>query len=253
MGMFPVQAMFGPLASKTFDAVVDEWDPIEVEVSDKDGEMVQLPFKIGSLQLPMITYKAEYTQGVAKLGQVIKEYYDDRQEQIFPIVSCGETIDAIGYGTQIQDTLAELGCPGYYFTHRSGETCKRYDEYGKPELLNHVAAAKALGKKVVFIAVGGGVNGNCIGLVAAMAGADFVEVPTTPMHYNDATTSAKKAFSLVVDGKILSKNILGAFYLPRLVFCINDCLLTCSSSSVHATVGEATKTMNAWDCRLQSG
>jgi len=37
------------------------------------------------------------------------------------------------------------------------------------------------------------------------------------MHYNDATTSAKKAFSLVIDNRILSKNILGAFYIPELI------------------------------------
>jgi len=104
--------------------------------------------------------------------------------------------------------------------------------------------AKNAGKRVVLIAVGGGVNGNCSGLIAALTGADFIEVPTTPMHYNDATTSAKKAFSLVVDDVILSKNILGAFYLPQLVFCINETLLTINSANAHATVGEATKTMN---------
>merc|ERR1712048_786613 len=96
----------------------------------------------------------------------------------------------------------------------------------------------------VIIAVGGGVNGNSIGLIAAITGADFIEVPTTPMHFNDATTSAKKAFSLVVDDMILSKNILGAFYLPKLVFCVNEMLLTSSSANVHATIGESTKTMN---------
>jgi len=96
----------------------------------------------------------------------------------------------------------------------------------------------------VVLAVGGGVNGNSIGLVAAITGSDFVEVPTTPMHYNDATTSAKKAFSLVVEDRILSKNILGAFYLPKLVFCASEILLTSSSASIHATVGESTKTMN---------
>lgn len=69
-------------------------------------------------------------------------------------------------------------------------------------------------------------------------------MPTTPLHYNDATTSAKKAFSLVLNGKILSKNLLGTFYLPRLVFCINETLLTCSSASIHSTVGECTKTIN---------
>merc|ERR1712038_1511986 len=96
----------------------------------------------------------------------------------------------------------------------------------------------------VILAVGGGVNGNCIGLIAALTNCDFFEIPTTPMHYNDAVTSAKKAFSLVINDRIMSKNILGAFYLPQMAFCVNEWLLTISSASAHATVGEATKTMN---------
>merc|ERR1719343_618207 len=147
---------------------------------------------------------------------------------MFPVVAGGETVDALGY------------C----FSHASGESNKKPEAYGSPELLEVITAAKRKNKRVVVIAVGGGVNGNTMGTVAAMIGADFVEVPTTLMHYNDATTSAKKAFSLVRDGQILSKNILGTFYLPQLVFCISETFLTLCPNSVHAAVGEATKTMS---------
>merc|ERR1712137_508239 len=57
-------------------------------------------------------------------------------------------------------------------------------------------------------------------------------------------TSAKKAMSLVINDRILSKNILGAFYLPKLAFCLNETLLTISSANAFATVGESCKTMN---------
>jgi len=130
------------------------------------------------------------------------------------------------------------------FNHKSGETYKRYDNYGTDRLFATINKAKSGTAPPVILAVGGGVNGNCIGLIAALTNCDFIEVPTTPMHYNDAVTSAKKAFSLVVNDKILSKNILGAFYLPQLAFCINEWLLTISSANAHAAVGEATKTMN---------
>ena len=49
-------------------------------------------------------------------------------------------------------------------------------------------------------------------------------------------------WSHIVTEIILSKNILGAFYLPKLAFCVNEWLLTISSSNAHAAVGEATKT-----------
>jgi 3-dehydroquinate synthetase len=243
MGMFPVRAVFGPLASKTSSAQVAGWQPVEVpEAYDEDEkDAVLLPFKIGGLDLPMVTHTGAYHDAIATLASALAADYAD-EGGYFPIVSCGETCDALGYGADVLDSLGEPF--NYLFVHRSGETYKRYDEYGRPELLRKIATAKEIGRRPVIIAVGGGVNGNCIGLIAALTGADFIEVPTTPMHYNDATTSAKKAFSLVKDDVILSKNILGAFYLPRLVFCVNDMLLTISSANAHATVGEACKTMN---------
>jgi len=192
----------------------------------------------------MLTWTGEYHNGVKDLAKRVKAYFSDKCDDFYPVVSCGETVDRLGYGADISHALAEAGHPGWYFPHKSGETYKRYDVYGDEVLLNEIKAAREAGKRIVMIAVGGGVNGNSTGLLASLTGADFIEVPTTPMHYNDATTSAKKAFSLVVDDVILSKNILGCFYLPKLVFCVNESLLTISSASAHATVGEACKTMN---------
>jgi len=241
MGLCPVAKVFGPLPSRTLQATIADWDPVK---PNTDEHTVQLPFKIGGLTLPMLTYTAAYEDGVEALASRLTEHYFSRGEELFHVVSCGETVDKLGYGADISAALSRSGHDGFYFPHRSGESFKRHDVYGDATLLRQIMKAKHAGKRVVMIAVGGGVNGNCSGLIAALTGADFIEVPTTPMHYNDATTSAKKAFSLVVDDVILSKNILGAFYLPQLVFCINETLLTINSANAHATVGEATKTMN---------
>ena len=111
---------------------------------------------------------------------------------------------------------------GMLFAHKSGETYKRYDNYATDCLLATINNARNGIAPPVILAVGGRVSRNCIGLIAAMTNVAFIGVPTTPMYYNDAVTSAKKAFSLVVDDKILSKNILGAFYLPQLAFCVNE-------------------------------
>eukprot|EP00308_Calcidiscus_leptoporus_P024742 CAMPEP_0119401708 /NCGR_PEP_ID=MMETSP1334-20130426/142511_1 /TAXON_ID=127549 /ORGANISM="Calcidiscus leptoporus, Strain RCC1130" /LENGTH=608 /DNA_ID=CAMNT_0007425631 /DNA_START=51 /DNA_END=1875 /DNA_ORIENTATION=+ len=247
MGLCPVKALFGPLPDRSFTAPLAPWRPMFLEPS-AGAPMTLLPFKIAGLSLPMITYTGQYDDGIAALAAHITAFYGrgggggtpTAATPFFPIVSCGETVDRLGYA---DDLLRALG-GGFYFSHRSGETYKRYSEYATPSLLGQVAAAKAAGKVVLMIAVGGGCNGNATGVVAAMTNSDFLEVPTTPLHYNDATTSAKKAFSLVVDDKILSKNLLGTFYLPRLVFCINETLLTSHTASIHSTVGESTKTMN---------
>ena len=249
MGLSPVKAVFGSLSPRTFRAELRPWDPIYIEPRASDP-MLKLPFRIAGLSLPMITYNGQYSDGIAELAERIVSYYaarsptGERQAACFPVISCGQTVDALGYGADLLAALTERGCAGFYFTHRSGETYKRYSEYAPAELLGQIACAKRAGKTVVFVAVGGGCNGNATGVVAAMTNSHFIEMPTTPLHFNDATTSAKKAFSLIVDDKILSKNLLGTFYLPRLVFCINECFFTCNTASIHSAVGESTKTMN---------
>lgn len=251
MGMFPLKAAFGPLASTAFTKTIADWTPVDLapvhENEDPRHASVHLPFKIGALTVPMLTHNGAYKDAVDGLGQLLEEHYG---EDYLPIVSCGETNDALGYGQDILDNLRARAAAkgraldGYYFHHPSGESHKSWEYYGTPELFAQISAAKARGVPAVVIAVGGGVNGNCIGLIAACTDSHLVEVPTTPMHYNDATTSAKKAFSLVRGGKILSKNIMGAFYIPRLVYCISETFLTLSSASAHSAVGEACKTMN---------
>jgi len=243
MGMFPIKAVFGALHDKTVVQAIDEWYPVDLSpyINHPDQTAhpaVQLPFKIGALTLPMLTHKGDYANSL----DAIRDLLQRQHGEYFPIVSCGQTCDALGYGRDLLEALGQKD--GMYFNHPSGETNKRWECYADEDLFASIAKAKRSGLPIVVIAMGGGVNGNCIGLVAALANVHLVEVPTTVMHYNDATTSAKKAFSLVKNNKILSKNIMGAFYIPSLVFCIAETFITLSSASVHASVGEATKTMN---------
>jgi 3-dehydroquinate synthetase len=239
MGKFTVHTMFGDLPTKNVNEAVKQWQPVDITTAKEEANTVELPFKIGGLTLPMLTHNGTCEEALKSLSNMLDEKYP---KGYTPIVSCGETCDALGYGQDLLDALDQED--GMLFSHKSGETYKRYDQYGSKELFDLINRAKRSTAPAVILAVGGGVNGNCIGLIAAMTNSNFIEVPTTPMHYNDAVTSAKKAFSLVVDDNILSKNIMGAFYLPQLAFCVNEWLLTISSASVHSCVGEATKTMN---------
>lgn len=239
MGKFNVHIVFGHLNSILVSDYVRVWDPIDITHEKKEKDVTNIPFKVGGLELPMLTHNGSFHHALRTLARLLIRKYPNGYT---PIVSCGETCDALGYA---QDMLDFVGQPdGYLFNHKSGETHKNYHNYGSDNLFAMINSSKKGGSTPVIIAVGGGVNGNCIGLIAAMTGVDLIEVPTTPMHYNDAVTSAKKAMSLVINNRIVSKNILGAFYLPKLAFCVNEWLLTISSASAHATVGEASKTMN---------
>ena len=65
------------------------------------------------------------------------------------------------------------------------------------------------GRRVVVVAVGDGFNGDAMGMIAAWTGLGSVKVPATLVHYDGATTSAKEAFNLGVNGQVLSENISG--------------------------------------------
>ena len=239
MGKFTVHSVFGDLPSRRFKEEIKEWQPVDITSDENDSNIVEIPFKIGGIALPMLTHNGPCEDALSHLKDLLNQKYP---KGFTPIVSVGETCDALGYGQDLLDALEQDD--GLLFSHLSGETYKRYDNYGTDVLFDTINGAKRGIAPPVILAVGGGVNGNCIGLIAGLTNTDFIEIPTTPMHYNDAVTSAKKAFSLVVDDRIMSKNILGAFYLPQLAFCVNEWLLTISSAAAHATVGEAAKTMN---------
>lgn len=238
LGRRPLAAIYGPLPARVYARPHEAWTPIRPEPAADERPA---PFKIGGLDLPMVTFEGPYHEGVVRLARLLLQHFGPG---MFPVVSVGEICDQLGYGWDIHHALVDLGIRGHYFVHPSGESFKCPEAYRDAQLLAVIASAKRSGQRVVVVAVGGGANGNAAGMLAALMGADFVEVPTTIMHYNDATTSAKKAFSLVVDGQILSKNILGTFYLPKLVFCISEAFLTLTPSSVFAAAGEAAKTMS---------
>ena len=126
MGLFPVCALYGGLENKSFHVPVNEWKPISTEatIEKSPQDAVPLPFKIGGLVLPMLNHNATYDEAVRALVLTIESYYADASG-FFPIVSCGETCDALGYGSDILDVLTEEGKRhGFYFTHKSGENNK---------------------------------------------------------------------------------------------------------------------------------
>lgn len=82
---------------------------------------------------------------------------------------------------------------------------------------------KHFSRKDLIIALGGGVVGDLSGYVAAsyMRGIDFIQVPTTTLSQIDSSIGGKVAIDL---NQV--KNIIGAFYQPKLVCIDPDTLST---------------------------
>ncbi len=95
-----------------------------------------------------------------------------------------------------------------------------------------------LDRRSCIVALGGGVVGDTAGFVAAtyLRGIDFVQVPTTLEAQVDASVGGKTG----VDHP-LGKNMIGAFYQPKLVYIDTETLMTLPRREVVAGMAEVIK------------
>ncbi|WP_299494761.1 3-dehydroquinate synthase [uncultured Shewanella sp.] len=101
-----------------------------------------------------------------------------------------------------------------------------------------------LGRDTVLIALGGGVIGDMTGFAAAcyQRGVDFIQIPTTLLAQVDSSVGGKTAVN-----HALGKNMIGAFYQPKLVLIDTDCLTTLPAKEFAAGMAEVIKYGIIWD------
>jgi 3-dehydroquinate synthase len=115
------------------------------------------------------------------------------------------------------------------------------EEYKNGETLSRIFDAllsNACDRKTVLYALGGGVVGDMTGFAAAcyMRGVPFVQVPTTLLAQVDSSVGGKTGIN-----HPLGKNMIGAFYQPRLVVCDLDTLSTLPPREFSAGLAEVIK------------
>ncbi len=83
--------------------------------------------------------------------------------------------------------------------------------------------SRGIDRKVVLVALGGGVIGDLVGFCAAIAlrGLDFVQIPTTLLAQVDSSVGGKTGINAPS-----GKNLIGAFHQPRLVIADSGALAT---------------------------
>jgi len=139
------------------------------------------------------------------------------------------------YLTRVQATLERLGVQCQNIILPDGE------EYKDWQTLNDIFSALLQGhceRHTPLIALGGGVVGDVAGFAAAsyQRGMPLVQLPTTLLAQVDSSVGGKTAIN-----HPLGKNMIGAFYQPRLVVADIDTLTTLPARQLRAGLAEVIK------------
>jgi shikimate kinase/3-dehydroquinate synthase len=138
-------------------------------------------------------------------------------------------------GRQVQRSLEAAGVVCHVFVFPAGEQSKTLNTVHKA--YNWLSERRAERGHVV-VAVGGGVVGDLAGYLAAtyLRGMPFVQVPTSLTAMVDASIGGKVGVNLEE-----GKNLVGAFYQPRLVFADVRALTTMPPRALREGWAEAIK------------
>ena len=149
-----------------------------------------------------------------------------------------------GVPEQYAQTVLAQCAQGTVYTVPQGEGSKCLKTYAA--VLQAMLAA-GLTRRDLLVAVGGGVVGDLGGFCAAsyMRGIDFVNCPTTVLAQVDSSIGGKTAIDL---GE--TKNIVGAFWQPKVVLVDFDTLATLPRRHVVNGLAEALKTALIGDAQL---
>lgn len=135
----------------------------------------------------------------------------------------------------LRDSLAASGIDNHVVVLPPGEATKDLAHFGR--LVDQILAV-GIERGTMLVALGGGVIGDICGFAAAtlLRGIDFVQVPTTLLAQVDSSVGGKTAINTSA-----GKNLVGAFYQPRLVLADTASLATLSRREMRAGYAEIVK------------
>jgi 3-dehydroquinate synthase len=139
------------------------------------------------------------------------------------------------YAKETQGLLEAAGFLTTLITIPAGEKSKSLKYVGA---CYDAMARHRLERKSFIVALGGGVVGDLAGFVASsyLRGIPFIQIPTTLLAQVDSSVGGKTGINLKA-----GKNLVGAFYQPRLVVCDLATLDTLPDREMRAGLAEVIK------------
>ncbi len=153
-------------------------------------------------------YDIVFTQDFASLSDEIKSLgFEKRKIAIITDSNVSKL-----YARDVESALSGISDKTVIYEIPAGEEHKNLDEISK---IYEILIENHFDRHDLLIALGGGVVGDMCGFTAAtyLRGVSFVQIPTTLLSQTDSSIGGKTG----VDFGGL-KNMIGAFYMPRLVY-----------------------------------
>jgi 3-dehydroquinate synthase len=139
------------------------------------------------------------------------------------------------YLEQLRHTLALIGVQSVSVILPDGEIYKTAETLN---LIYDALLTERCERSTPLIALGGGVIGDMTGFAAAtyLRGVPFIQIPTTLLSQVDSSVGGKTGIN-----HPLGKNMIGAFYQPRLVLADISTLNTLPDKELSAGLAEVIK------------
>jgi 3-dehydroquinate synthase len=150
------------------------------------------------------------------------------------LVVSNSTVQGL-FGARIEAALGEAGRRFGWALVPDSEEAKSLSVLGD---LYERAVALGLDRRSAVIALGGGVVGDVAGFLAAtyLRGVAYAQIPTTLLAQVDSSVGGKVAVNLPQ-----GKNLVGAFYQPRLVLADLDTLASLPAREWRCGLAEVVK------------
>ncbi len=164
------------------------------------------------------------------VGSLIKELFCNKTVAIIT----DDIVDKL-YASEVEKSLTDEGFKTVKFVLENGESNKTAENW--LSIISFLADSK-LSRDDIVLALGGGVVGDMAGFAAAtyMRGINLIQVPTTLLAQVDSSVGGKTAVDLKE-----GKNLLGAFYQPKMVICDTKTLNTLSDELFADGMAEVIK------------
>jgi 3-dehydroquinate synthase len=173
---------------------------------------------------------------------VIEQSFDKLAEEFDKLGITGRKLCIVSdsnvaplYAKYVEDQLSKTGNKIFTYVFEAGEANKNLDTV---EDVYEFLIKNHFDRKDMLVALGGGVVGDLTGFTAAtyLRGISFIQVPTSLLAQVDSSIGGKTG----VDFRAY-KNMVGAFYQPKLVYMNISVLKSLSDRLFNSGFGEIIK------------